>query len=44
MDNEEIMTDFQFRKLLEMVLIILKKSDSLDEAIKEVEELAAKEI
>ena len=33
------MTDFQFRKLMEMVLAILKKSDSLEEAIQEIEKL-----
>ena len=37
----ETMTDMQFKKLLQMVLIILRKSDSLEEAIKEVEELAS---
>jgi len=40
--NEQ-MTDFQFRRLLEMVLAILKKSDNLEEAIAEIEKLAAKE-
>jgi hypothetical protein len=39
----EEMTDFQFRKLLEMVLVILRKSDSIEEAIAEIEKLAAKE-
>ena len=41
MENQ--MTDFQFRRLLEMVLTILKKSDNLEEAIQEIEKLAAKE-
>ena len=37
------MTDFQLRKLLQMVLTILRKSNNLDEAIKEIEQLLAKE-
>lgn len=37
--GENEMTDFQFKKILEMVLAILKKSNSLEEAIKEIEEL-----
>ena len=37
------MTDFQFRRLMEMILSILKKCDNLDEAIKEVEKFASKE-
>ena len=40
---EAQMTDFQFRKLLRMVLIILKKSKSLEEAIEDIRELASKE-
>jgi len=40
---EAQMTDFQFRRLLQMVLAILKKSKGLDEAIKEIESLAAKD-
>lgn len=36
---DENMTDFQFKKLLEMVLTILKKSKTLEEAIKEIEAL-----
>ena len=39
---EERMTDYQFKKLLEMVLTILKKSKDLDEAIKEIEALLNK--
>ncbi len=39
---EENMTDFQFKKLLEMVLAILKKSKDIDEAIKEIEALLEK--
>ena len=39
----EQMTDFQFRKLLAMVLTILKKSDNLEDAIKEIEKLAENE-
>ena len=41
---EEQMTDYQFRRLLEMVSVILKKSKSLEEAIAEVEKLATKDI
>ena len=37
------MTDFQLRKLLQMVLIILKKSDNLGEAINEIEMLTKEE-
>ena len=33
------MTDYQFKKLLQMVLMILEKSSSLDEAIAEVKKL-----
>jgi len=36
--NEQ-MTDFQFKKLLEMVLVILNKSENLEEAKKEIEAL-----
>ena len=39
MDMEENMTDYQFKKLLQMVLMILEKSSSLDEAIAEVKKL-----
>lgn len=35
----EEMTDFQFKKILEMVLAILKKSENLEEAIQEIEAL-----
>ena len=35
----EEMTDFQFKKLLEMVLVILNKSQTLEEAKKEIEAL-----
>jgi hypothetical protein len=41
--GEDMMTDFQFRKLMEMVLAILQKSDNLEEAIKEIEKFAAKD-
>ncbi len=37
---DEGMTDFQFKKLLQMVLTILKKSANLEEAIKEIEQLS----
>ena len=39
---EERMTDFQFNKLLQMVLEIMKSSNSLDEAIAKVERLTKK--
>jgi aspartate oxidase len=40
---EALMTDFQFRKLMQMVLAIMKKSDNLEEAIKEIEIIASQE-
>ena len=39
---EERMTDFQFNKLIQMVLEIMKSSKSLDEAIAKVERLTKK--
>lgn len=39
---EERMTNFQFNKLLQMVLEIMKSSKSLDEAIAKVERLTKK--
>lgn len=39
---EERITDFQFNKLLQMVLEIMKSSKSLDEAIAKVERLTKK--
>lgn len=39
---EERMTGFQFNKLLQMVLEIMKSSKSLDEAIAKVERLTKK--
>ena len=39
---EERMTDFQFNKLLQMVLEIMKSSKSLDEAIATIERLTKK--
>lgn len=39
---KERMTDFQFNKLLQMVLEIMKSSKSLDEAIAKVERLTKK--
>ena len=36
---EENMTDFQFKKILEMVLEILKGADNKEEAIKKIEAL-----
>ena len=35
----EVMTDFQFKKIMEMILEILRASKDLDEAIKKVENL-----
>jgi len=40
--NEQ-MTDFQFTKILQMVLKILKGSDDLQDATKQIEELLQKE-
>lgn len=40
---QEVMTDLQFTKLLEMVLEIIKSSKDLDEAVKKVERLLDKE-
>ena len=39
---EERMTDFQFNKLIQMVLEIMKSSKSLDVAIAKVERLTKK--
>lgn len=36
---EDIMTDYQFKTLLKMVLDIMKRSESLDDAMSAVEEL-----
>lgn len=36
---EEQMTDFQFKKLLQMVLEIIKNCDTKDEAVKKIESL-----
>ena len=36
---EEGMTDFQFKKFLEMLLMILKGSETKEEAIKKIEAL-----
>lgn len=41
--REEIMTDFQFKKILQMVDQILDKSDSLDDAKKSIKILVGKE-
>jgi len=41
--RNETMTDFQFRKLLLMVIAILEKSSSLDDALVQLRKLAAKE-
>ena len=36
----EEMTDFQFKKIIQMILTILKNSKDLDEAIREIEKFA----
>lgn len=36
---EDNMTDYQFKKILEMVLEILKGCDNKDEAVKKIEAL-----
>ena len=41
-NGENRMTDYQFKKIIQMVLSILKKCNSLDEAIKEIEDLLKK--
>jgi hypothetical protein len=38
--EEEIMTDFQFRALMALVLSIVRKSESLEEVEKELQALA----
>lgn len=40
---DEIMTDFQFKTILKMVLDILKSSKDTDEAIEKVEKLLKEE-
>ncbi len=40
---DEIMTDFQFKTILKMVLDILKSSKDIDEAIEKVEKLLKEE-
>lgn len=40
---DEIMTDFQFKTILKMVLNILKSSKDIDEAIEKVEKLLKEE-
>ncbi|MDR2175333.1 MAG: hypothetical protein LBO82_05280 [Synergistaceae bacterium] len=37
---EEVMTDFQFKALMTMVLEILEKSDTVEEAKKVIKKLA----
>lgn len=39
---DEPMTDFQFKKLLQMVLEILKSSKDLPEAVEKIENLIEK--
>jgi hypothetical protein len=39
---EEIMTDYQFKKLLQMVLEIMKSSENLEEATCKIEALLEK--
>ena len=40
---EAAMTDYQFRKLIQMVLTIMEKSDDLEEATKLIKALLDKE-
>ena len=37
--NEEVMTDFQFKSLLKMVLTILENCNTVDEAKEKIETL-----
>ena len=36
---DEVMTDFQFKKLVQMILEIVKSCGSIDEAVKKIETL-----
>lgn len=36
---EEVMTDLQFKSIIRMILSILKKAESKEEAIEELEKL-----
>lgn len=40
---EEVMTDFQFKKLVQMILEIVKSCGSIDEAVKKIESLLEKD-
>ena len=40
---ENIMTDFQFRKILQMVLSILERSRDLQDAIEQIRKLMKKD-
>lgn len=40
---EEVMTDFQFKKLVQMILEIVKSCGSVDEAVKKIESLLEKD-
>lgn len=39
---EEMMTDFQFRKILEMVLMILEGSKNIEDTIEKIKALPEK--
>lgn len=39
---DEGMTDFQFRKIVQMILEIVKSCESIDEAVKKIEALLDK--
>ncbi len=39
---DEVMTDFQFKKLVQMILEIVKSCGSIDEAVKKIEALLEK--
>ncbi len=39
---KEVMTDFQFKKIVQMILEIVKGCGSIDEAVKKIEALLEK--
>ena len=42
-DMEKVMTDFQFRKIIQMVLAILERSKDLQDAVEQIKNLLKKE-
>ena len=40
---EKVMTDFQFRKIIQMVLAILQRSKDLDDAVEQINNLLKKD-